>query len=749
MDEERKEQRVDGEVEVSLKRDLGLMEVLMIGIGPNIGSTIFVLVGFGVSIAGPALILALVLNFVITLFTAFSYAELSSAFPETGGGYKWVKEGLFPPFGFLGGWMSWVGHCIACGVYVLGFGAGMTWLFDKYNLDFFGLPDDLTVKLFAVLITLAFCYLNYKGVKGTGKSEIYVSIVLIIIVVTYIFFALAAMFSEPDLDSAYEPFLPFGLISIASSMGFTFMIFEGYEIVAQTGEEAKEPEKTVPKAMFLCIIISTVLFITITVVTIGASGWQNVASWGEEALAHTSEKVVPLLGSGLIAIGTVIGSIAAVNSVIFSSSRVSFAMGRDGNLPPVFGRLHTKNQTPATAIIMSGVIIIGISVFLPIQQVASAADVLILLLFILVNISAIRLRKKFPDAPRHFLIPLFPYIPLAAIAAKIVIAITLFEVEPLAWYVALAVIYAGLLIHYFAKGKEEIEKVEVPVHVPMGTEARARFRVLIPIDDPKNTALIDLGCILAKEHKGELLLTTVLEVPTSVPLKAVDPKKIDEKKKMLERLKSHAELRGVYTRAIVSVSHSVVSAIIDTAKEESVNTIIIGWKGYTRSQKRILGRKMDEILHKTPCDVILFRGEDKLSPDDILVLSGSLWHVSKATEVAARIAREEGSRITILNVIVSDRYMEKARQYSKRLKEIVESFGVPVVVKEIRPDSVVGGVVAESLDYDLLVIGSSATKRWERFDFGPLQDRITKEAKCPVLVYKRVADVGKEPRRRR
>ena len=106
-----------GEVEVTLRRDLGLLEVLMIGIGPNIGSTIFILIGAAAGIAGPAIILAFVLNFFVTLFTAMAYAELASAFPETGGGYLWIKEGLFPPFGFLGGWMSWVGHCIACSVW--------------------------------------------------------------------------------------------------------------------------------------------------------------------------------------------------------------------------------------------------------------------------------------------------------------------------------------------------------------------------------------------------------------------------------------------------------------------------------------------------------------------------------------------------------------------------------------------------------------------------------------------------------
>jgi nucleotide-binding universal stress UspA family protein len=114
-------------------------------------------------------------------------------------------------------------------------------------------------------------------------------------------------------------------------------------------------------------------------------------------------------------------------------------------------------------------------------------------------------------------------------------------------------------------------------------------------------------------------------------------------------------------------------------------------------------------------------------------------HVSKATEVAADIAQAQGSKITILNVIVNEKYLVKASEYSKRLRKIVEMRNVPVIVKEIRPESFVGGVVAESMETDLLVIGSSAAKRWDQFAFGAIQDIIAQNARSPVLVYKRVA----------
>jgi amino acid transporter/nucleotide-binding universal stress UspA family protein len=734
-----------GEVQVTLRRDLGLLEVLMIGIGPNIGSTIFILIGSAVGIAGPAILLAFVLNLIVTLFTAMAYAELASAFPETGGGYLWVNEGLPKPMGFLGGWMSWVGHCIACAVYAIGFGWGVSALFSQYSVSFLGFDPEMVAKVFAAIIAAAFIYINYRGVKGAGRSEILISAFLIGIIVIYALFAVGYLLGGHVAPDAYSPFIPFGYMSIATSMAFTFMIFEGYEVVAQTGEEAKDPERTVPRAMFLCIAISCALFLVIAAVTLAVLGFNDIvtlsnAGLGQDALVVAARTInVPFLGGALISIGIIIGSIAAVNSVVFSASRVSFAMGRDGNLPLIFGKLHPKNQTPGAALLISGAIIILAAVVLPLNQVASMADILILLLFTLVNIAAITLRRHRPEVKRHFITPWFPYIPLAGIATKLFLAATLFFYEPYAWWLAFAVILIGLLLHYFAKGRVEIERIEAPKPVSLSAEQLRRYRVLIPVDDPKATALIELGSIIAQNNGGELLLMTVVEVPTAVPIDAVSKKVVEESKKMLEKLKRLAEVRGVPTRAVVSVSHEVVTAIIDTAKEEAANMIVLGWKGYTHTKKRILGRKIDEILRQTPCDVILLRAEEKLKPERILVLSGGLWHVSTATKIAAEIAIADSSRITILNAIINEKHMQKAREYAKRLTRIVEAEGVPVITQEIHPETIVGGVVAESMDYDLLVMGASAARSWERFAFGPIQDRIVKNAKCPVLIYKRVA----------
>jgi APA family basic amino acid/polyamine antiporter len=737
-----------GGVEVTLRRDLGLLEVLMIGIGPNIGSSIFVLIGIAVGIAGPAIILAFILNFFVTLFTAMAYAELASAFPETGGGYLWIHEGLFPPFGFLGGWMSWIGHCIACAVYALGFGIGVSALFAQYNIEFFGLSSEWIGKIFAALIAIGFIYLNYRGVKGAGRSEILVSVFLIGILGLFIAFSVSYVMGNGAASDAFTPFWAFGPMSIATSMAFTFMIFEGYEVVAQTGEEAKNPERTVPRAMFLCISISCLIFVAVAIVTLAVLGWQETAAQGESALIAAADLAVPVLGGALISIGIIIGSIAAVNSIVFSASRVSFAMGRDGNLPRSFGKLHPKKQTPSTALIISGAIVVFAVLALPLASVAAVADILILLLFTLVNVAAITLRKKRPDVKRHFITPFFPIIPLIGIGTKLFLAVALFSYEPFAWYLALAVVFIGLFIHYFAKGRKEIERVPLPERVPMTKAELKKYRVLIPVDEP-NPAIIDIGCILAARHNGEILFTSIVEVPTAVPLDAVDTQLLEDKKKMLEKLKNQTEARGVPTRGLVAVSHEVVTAIIETAQEEQANMILMGWKGYTRTKKRVLGRKMDEMVRRTPCDVIVLRAEDRLRPESILILSGGLWHVSSATAVAADIAVANSSRVTILNAIINETYLTKARVYAKRLTGIIEQSGVPVITKEIHPETIVGGVVAESIEYDLLVMGTSAVRPWEHFDFGPIQDKIIKNSKCPVLIYKHVVTSTVEERKQK
>ena len=253
----------------------------MIGVGAMIGAGIFVLTGLAAGISGPALLLVFALNGFVTGLTAMSYAELGSCFPEAGGGYLWVKEALPQPNGFLSGWISWFAHAVACSLYAVAFGAFAVDLFhisgvniEKIVPGFLNIdPHVQAAKFIAVIITLLFVYINYRGAKETGQAESLVTMIKIVVIALFIGFGIYAMFSgsltEP-WQGQFRGFFQKGIRGIIMAMGLTFIAFEGYEIIAQCGEEVKNPKRNIPRSIFLSLLIAVPIYILVAFVAIGA-----------------------------------------------------------------------------------------------------------------------------------------------------------------------------------------------------------------------------------------------------------------------------------------------------------------------------------------------------------------------------------------------------------------------------------------------------------------------------------------------
>src|SRR4029079_17382228 len=163
----------------NLVRSLNLIDIVMVGIAAMIGGAIFVLTGPAIGLAGSAVIIAFIINAIITLFTAMGYAELGSALPEAGGGYLWVREGLPRPNAFISGWMAWFAHIVAGSLYAVGYGS-----FQYSLLKMLGVVGDQPLlgiihvdKLIAVLSIAAFTYINIRGASETGKTGIIVTLI--------------------------------------------------------------------------------------------------------------------------------------------------------------------------------------------------------------------------------------------------------------------------------------------------------------------------------------------------------------------------------------------------------------------------------------------------------------------------------------------------------------------------------------------------------------------------------------------
>lgn len=192
----------EAEVETELSRDMSLADITFIGVGAMIGAGVFALTGFAAGIAGPALLLAFLLNGVVALFIAVSYAELGAAFPEAGGGYLWVKEALMDPNGFYAGWMSWFAHAVAASLYAVTFGAftvtaitTATALPAEFELFGF-VTAHMLEKAIAVVIITIFAYINFRGAEETGTAGIVVTVIKLVILGLFVIFGVLATFQN-------------------------------------------------------------------------------------------------------------------------------------------------------------------------------------------------------------------------------------------------------------------------------------------------------------------------------------------------------------------------------------------------------------------------------------------------------------------------------------------------------------------------------------------------------------------------
>jgi amino acid transporter/nucleotide-binding universal stress UspA family protein len=725
---------------------MGLKEITMIGLGPTIGSTIFLLVGGGIGIAGPALILVFILNFFVTLLTAMAYAELGSAFSDTGGGYIWVKDGMPQPFGFLAGWLSWFGHAIVTAFYVVGFGYGVIWLMQAYGLSIEGATPELIIKVLAVIACAAFIAINYKGTKTTGRSGFYITGALIAIVVVYILLGFVYMFGKPDLGTSFHPFILSpgsggeysGATSIFIAMGFTFIVFEGYEIIAQCGEECKDAEKNIPKASLIAISISAAIFILVAVVTVGVTGWQNAAAFGENAVAEIAEVSMPGWGLQLIGIGVIIGSLAAVNSTLFSSSRVAYAMGRDGAIPRSFGTLHDVRKTPHVAIFISGGIIIALTVFLPIRQIVVAADIMFLMLMTFVNMAVITLRVKHPEIRRRYVMPLFPLIPIIGLLANGIMAYSLWKYEPLAWYMAMFWIIVGLLAYLLYTKKEAIvDQPDAAPHVEVTEKhAGSRYRAVVAISGPQDMPIVELAALVSRAEGGEVQLVHVIEVAEGKPLDSVSYGLVSRERKALSQARRLANDMGAHIHSKVIASRKASDAIVDEAKAVKASAIFMGWRG-THGPGGVMGSNIDKVVQNAPCDVIIYKS--KVMPEEvnrILVVVTGEGNEKFATGTAVLLAKRYKASITIAPVRPEHSHNPPDGALVASLAEVCAGQEIQSNIMETLYGD--DAVVKASNEHDVVVVGAADESRIMQFVFGSFQNRLAERVENPLVIVQKV-----------
>ena len=283
--------------------ELGLLDATMIGMGAMIGAGIFVLTGLAAEIAGPAAIIVFALNGAVTAFTGLSYAELAASIPKSGGGYAFVRE-IFDDFAsFIMGWMLWFAYMIAGALYALGFAPNFLELLHVYG--FVAPPEEvgaIAVPLLDVSIPLAFLLafvavlalvtLNAVSTAASGSAETIFTIIKVSILIVFVLFGLASpMFATAE----FQPLFPStaGAAAILPAMGLTFIAFEGYDLITTVTEEVKNPRENIPKAIFLSLIATVMVYLAVVTVAVGTLGAEGLADAGEAGIAAAATSFMP------------------------------------------------------------------------------------------------------------------------------------------------------------------------------------------------------------------------------------------------------------------------------------------------------------------------------------------------------------------------------------------------------------------------------------------------------------------------
>jgi amino acid transporter/nucleotide-binding universal stress UspA family protein len=609
------------------------MDIIMVGIAGMIGGAIFVLTGPAIGLAGSAVILAFIINAVITLFTAMAYAELGSAMPEAGGGYLWIREGLPRPNAFLSGWMAWFAHIIAGSLYAVGFGA---FLYQLLGPNVAGILSDQPLfgiipfdKLLAVASVAAFTYLNIKGTSETGKTGTIVTIVQLGTILCLIFAGFWTMYDNNNnnnnnnspLNSTtnnFADFMPTGIAGLVAAMGLTFIAFEGYEIIVQTGEEVKNPKRNIPRAIFISLAIVVVLYCLVAFVSIGAISPQGIPAWrfigegGELGIMKAAEMFLPY-GALIVLGGGMVSTLAALNATTFSSARVAFAMGRHYNLPHKLSSIHPINRTPHIAIVISGIIMAFMAYALPLADIAVAAGVIFLLLFTQVNIAAITIRRIYGNKLSYgFKTPFFPVIPIAGIFLKLGLALYLLATQPLSWGITILWILVGFILYRMYTFKQEIQHY-APIVTSEGDLKREDYRILIPYTPEDPDRLLKYAIRVAKETAGEVNILRVITVPHQTPLSA-GVAFADAAKRSFEPLEKILDKENIPSHYLVRVSHDATEAILATIEEQRIDLLITDFETLRHDRK---------LLTLMTCKVLAIKAEN-----DTLELEPKRKHIN-------------------------------------------------------------------------------------------------------------------------
>ena len=432
----------------NLKKSLGALDLVLLGIGCIIGTGIFVLTGVAAAkYAGPGIMLSFVLAGLACVFSALAYAELSAMVPVAGSAYTFSFAALGEFIAWIIGWDLVLEYTVGASAVAAGWSAYFTGLLKALGIE---LPKYLTavpadgglINLPAIFIVAVLTILLIIGTRESARLNKILVFIKLAAVLLFLFLA------TPHVNFAnWSPFLPFGFSGVAEGAAIVFFAYIGFDAVATAAEETKHPDKDVPIGIIGSLIICTVLYIAVAAVLTGVVPYAQLNN--AEPVAYALRSIGNNIGGALVAVGAMCGITTVLLALMFGQSRIAFAMSRDGLLPHGICKVHPKYGTPYLMTLATGIVVSVLSGLLPINIIAELCNIGTLFAFCMVAIGVWVLRRKQPDVYRPFRCPAISVVaPLAVVFSAYLMA----NLPMATWIRFISWFVIGLGI-YFAYGR--------------------------------------------------------------------------------------------------------------------------------------------------------------------------------------------------------------------------------------------------------------------------------------------------------
>lgn len=613
-----------------LSRTLGVFGLFSIGYG-NVGSSIYYALGVVAAAALGATPLAFLIAGVFFVFTAYSYAEGTSMFPESGGSSAFARHGFNEAISFIAGWALMLDYIVTIAISAASCAFYLSYFMPALK------SQPAAAAAIAILIVLALTVINIRGAKESAAVNNFsafadvVTQLLIIAIGMVLLFNWQRLLSYPSTPGQWPT-----LDKFVYSVSIAMVAFTGIASVSQMAEEAHHPVQNVPRAIGLVVLAVFVMYAGINLVGFSALSPSELGTtWALDPVLGIVHAMPPWIAGFLgpwVALLAASILLIATNAGLMGVSRLAFSMGMHRQLPGPFYKLHSQFSTPylAIAFFAAVAVLLLATGFFSDKLLFNLADLYsfgAMLSFTIAHASILALRWRHPELARPWKLPFnvrikgreIPVTAVLGVISTFAVWLVVVVVHPWGRLVGFLWLFAGMLLYIFHRQSHELPLTSTVIisHLEPILVDLSMKRILVPtIGTPFSEEMVAVACRLGKRERAKVTALYVFEVPMALPVGSQVPTELTKADEVLTRARQIGEGIGIEVEVRFVQARSAGMAIVDTAKELEADLLLMGISPRERLGQAALGSTINHVLKKAPCRVLLSRPPlDQGKPD--------------------------------------------------------------------------------------------------------------------------------------